>query len=157
MARSEADMISKAPITLRLGLKDYEVPPLTVLLARQWRLKLDASIGDIVRNFQAVPGADTKAFATGLTGALIQFPEKLAELLFAYANGWAEADSPGKPRLTTPVLPEDEILANATEEQLASAFSGVMAMAYPFLPQLAMVRQAVLGSLAQTANSTRLQ
>jgi hypothetical protein len=155
--RTEDDILAKTPVSLRLGAKDYAVPILTILPARAWRMKLDQSCGDIVRNFQ--PEVDKKAFATGLTGALIHFPEKIAELVFAYANGWEgpEALGSGKKKLEKPLLPEEEIMANATEEQLAAAFSQIMAVAYPFLPQLALVRQAVLGSLRQRANSTTLQ
>ena len=150
--RTESDILAKAPIKVKLGDKDYKIPVLTVLPAREWRLRLDASLGEIVRNFQPAPDGDTNAFATGLTGALIQFPQKICELLFAYANGWD-----GKERMDKPILPEEEVLASSTEEQLAAAFSAVMAVAYPFLPQLAMARQAVLGSLAQSARSMNLQ
>lgn len=139
--RSESEILTKSPIKVTLGEKVYEIPVLTVLPTREWRMKLDASLGDIVRNFQQTAGSDTNAFVTGLTGALIHFPEKLSDLLFLYAKD---------------KLPQEEILANGTEEQIAVAFSAVMAVAYPFLPQLAMVRQAVLGSFAQSANSTSL-
>jgi hypothetical protein len=110
-------------------------------------LQLNESLGGIVSNFQPTPGVDSKAFANGLTGALIEFPEKIIDLVFAYA----------------PELPKEELLGSeeapgkATEEQFAHAFSQIMGVAYPFLPQLALARTAVLGSLAQSPNSTRLQ
>ena len=155
--RTESDDHVMAPLQLRLGQKDYLVPLLPNAEAREWRLKLDASLGDIVSSFQ--PEAKGKLFETGLTGALIQFPDKLAELVFAYANGWVEPDSLSlaKKRLEKPVLPEPEILSSASPKQIAMAFRAMMEEAYPFLPQLAMARQAVLGSLAQKAKSTTLQ
>jgi hypothetical protein len=139
--RSESDDHAMTPLALRLGQHDYFVPLLTNEQARQWRKQLNDSLGDIVQNFQPTPGVDTKAFANGLTGALIEFPDKLAELVFAYGSN----------------LPQEEIQKSASPKQIAIAFSAMMGEAYPFLPQLALARTAVLGSLTQKANSTRLQ
>jgi hypothetical protein len=63
----------------------------------------------------------------GLAGALVEFPEKLADLVFAYGTE----------------LPKDEILEKATEEQIAAAFSAIMVVAFPFLAQLGLVTQLV--------------
>jgi hypothetical protein len=174
--RTESDILAKAPIKVKLGDKDYKIPVLTVLPAREWRIKLDTALGDIVRNFQPAPTADTNAFSTGLTGALIHFPEKVVDLVFLYRTYGLVADMVVKeaipddqryarfleliaqsPLPEAPDFPHNSILANSTEEQLAAAFSAVMAVAYPFLPQIAMARQAVLGSFAQSAHSMNLQ
>ena len=156
--RTESDDHLMAPLKLRLGTKDYLVPLLANAHAREWRIKLDESLGTIVRNFEPT-ATISNVMSSGLTGALIQFPDKLAELVFAFANGWADPGSPGlaKPKLETPVLPESEIMAAASPKQLAQAFRSMMEEAYPFLPQLAMTRAAVLGSLAQKVSSTTLQ
>jgi len=122
--RSESDILSKAPVKLKLGEKEYKIPVLTILPAREWRLKLNASLSAIVDSFKMVETAESSAVASGLTAALIQFPEKVAELVFAYAGE---------------TLKPEEILASATEEQLAQAFSAIMQVAYPFLPQLSLV------------------
>jgi hypothetical protein len=124
-ARSEDDVLSRSPIPVRLGDKDYSIPLLAVMPQREWRKKLFAELVPILDTFNS--SVDGKSMASGLTAALLRFPEKLAELVFAYAPG----------------LDKDEILANATEEQIAAAFSAIMAVAFPFLPQLAMTTQMV--------------
>lgn len=147
MPRTESDVLAKAPLSVTLGEKKYAIKILTILPARAWRLKLDESVRSIVENFQPRPTADAKEMATGLTGALIQFPEKICDLLFAYA----------------PNLPKEEILGtedkpgSATEEQIAAAFAQVMGVAYPFLAPLALVTQATRANLAARASSTTLQ
>jgi len=69
-----------------------------------------------------VENAGMNVFQGGLISALVQCPEKLADLLFAYA----------------PSLPKDEILENSTEEQIVTAFSGLVEVAYPFIDVLRM-------------------
>ena len=137
--RSESDILAKAPIKVKLGDKEYKIPLLTVLPAREWRIRLNTELAGLTGSFTDVEAADATAVAKGMTFALIQFPEKLAELVFAYSGD---------------TLPKDEILAAATEEQLASAFSAVMQVAYPFLPQLATVTQVMRANSPALARST---
>ena len=63
----------------------------------------------------------------GFTATLIQFPEKIADLVFAYDKS----------------LPQEVILEEATEEQISSAFSAIMLVAYPFLQPLALMKNAM--------------
>jgi hypothetical protein len=129
MQRSESDMLAKMPIKVTLGTQSYEIPILTILPSRQWRIKLNEAMGQIVHGFTAMASESTsEGVAQGLTSALLRFPEKVAELLFAYAGE---------------SLPQEEILTNATEEQMATAFSAVMQVAYPFLPQLTTVMKTM--------------
>ena len=137
--RTESEILAKAPIKVKLGEKDYKIPVLTVLPARDWRTKLDASMAGLADSFKVVESASANAVASGLTFALIQFPEKVADLVFDYSGE---------------SLPKDEILAAATEEQLATAFSAIMQVAYPFLPQLAMVTQVMRANSPQSARYT---
>jgi hypothetical protein len=137
--RTESEILAKAPIKVTLGVKEYKIPVLTVLPARDWRTKLDASMAGLADSFKVVESASANAVANGLTFALIQFPEKVADLVFDYAGE---------------SLPKDEILQNATEEQLGTAFSAIMQVAYPFLPQLAMVTQVMRANLPQSARFT---
>lgn len=129
--RSESDILAKAPIKVKLGEKDYRIPVLTVLPAREWRIKLNTELAGLTGSFKVVEAADANAVASGLTFALIQFPEKVAELVFLYAGE---------------SLPKDEILAASTEEQLAAAFSAIMQVAYPFLPQLSLATQVMIST-----------
>jgi hypothetical protein len=119
--RTEDDILSRAPLTTKLGDTDYSIPLLAVMAQREWRKKLFAELVPLLDSFKSK--ADGKSIETGLTAALLAFPDKLCDLVFAYA----------------PDLPKDEILAKATEEQIASAFSAIMGVAFPFIPQLGMV------------------
>lgn len=131
--RSEEDVVSRAPIVVKLGDKDYSLPLLAVVPQRAWRKNLFAVLLPILESFNFK--VDGKSMTAGLTAALLQFPEKLADLVFAYS----------------PDLPRDEILENATEEQIAVAFSAIMAVAFPFIPQLTTVQQ-----LTKAASSSPL-
>ncbi len=160
--RTESDILSKAPIKVRLGEKDYKIPVLTVLPAREWRITLNTELSGLTGSFKVVEAADSNAVASGMTFALIQFPEKVADLVFLYRSYglvWEAVlkecipDTMWHSRFLELVavvpLPESpeflrgSILANATEEQIAAAFSAVMQVAYPFLPQLAMATQVM--------------
>ena len=118
MPRTEAEMICKAPIVVKLGEKEYKIPVLTILPSREWRVKLNTEMAEIVASFQPTE-LDANVFGKGLASALIGFPEKMADLVFAYAGE---------------ILPKDEILASATEEQIGTAFSRIMEVAYPLVP-----------------------
>ncbi len=131
--RSEEDVVSRSPIVARLGDKDYSIPLLAVVPQREWRKNLFAVLVPILASFNFQ--VDGKSMTAGLTAALLQFPEALADLVFAYS----------------PELPKNEILSNATEEQIAAAFSAIMAVAFPFIPQL-----TTISHLMRTANSSPL-
>jgi hypothetical protein len=130
IVRTEEQILSKAPIEVTLGDRPYPIHPANITRSREWRLKLQKDLADIVGQFNQK--AEGQALVQGLTGALIEFPEKLADLVFAYE----------------PSLPKETILAEATEEQICAAFSVCLTLAFPFLAQLAMVRQVVAASMS---------
>lgn len=132
MKRTEEQILSKAPIELTFGEKKYQVKPLPILKQREWRARLSSDLKDIVSAFER-KDASSAALADGLTRALLDFPEKLAELVFSY----------------DPSLPREQILAEATEEQIALAFSAIMAVAFPFLAQLGQVTGLMRAGLSQ--------
>lgn len=135
--RTEDEILARSPIKTRLGEKEYDISPLAVMPQREWRKKLFAELAPILAAFNFK--VDGKSMAEGLTAALLNFPEKLCDLVFAYA----------------PDLPKEEILEKATEEQIAVAFSAIMAVAFPFVPQLGMVTTLLRSAnLPQSANST---
>jgi hypothetical protein len=163
--RTESDMVAKAPVKVRLGDKDYRIPVLTVLPARDWRIKLNTEFGSLTGNFKVIEATDSNAMASAMTFSLIEFPEKVADLIFTYRTYgflWESVIKEGllsdlwyprflellaaEPLPEAPDFPRAEILANATEEQLATAFSAVMAVAYPFLPQLTLATQVMASS-----------
>lgn len=121
--RTEDEVIGKAPIKVRLGDVDYEVKPLSMTPQRKWRQKYVAAIFPLLNSFKGQSLED--AMSKGLACVLVQFPEKLEELLFEYSQELRDA----KDKITD----EED---GATEEQVAAAFSRIMVVAYPFLPQL---------------------
>lgn len=136
--RSETDKLSMAPLIVKLGTKDYKIELLRTLKQREWRKLLVAELGAILGNFNLnVENAEVNVFKGGLISALVQCPEKLTDLLFAYA----------------PDLSKDEILddkTGATEEQIVLAFSEIMTVAFPFLAVLKMTTEILSSELSSS-------
>ena len=116
--RTEEDIISKSPIEVTLGDQKYPLKPLSPNKAREWRTKLNETMFTIVGNMSA--DQTTTNIGPAMTAALVAFPEKVQELVFAWA----------------PELPKEKLLDEATEEQFAWAYQAIMVMAYPFLAPL---------------------
>jgi len=151
MARSESDQTCMAPIVVKLGSKEYTIPCLTIIAQRAWRVKLNAEMAEIVASFQPTE-LDANVFGKGLASALIGFPEKMADLMFAYreyGSAWEELLKEGLSgseliaRFSTLIseplpeafgFPRAVILTGATEEQVGTAFSRIMEVAYPLVP-----------------------
>lgn len=130
MKRSEEDIISRAPFKVRLGTFDYEVKPLGINPQRKWRELLGQELAPIVATFNQ--GVTEKSMVGGLAGALTQFPEKLTDLVFAYS-----------PELRAQ---KETIMEEATEEQIAAAFSCIMSVAFPFLAPLSLMTEVIRAS-----------
>jgi hypothetical protein len=132
--RSESEMVSMAPLTLRLGTKDYSVPILNNRKAAAWRTELHAAMAPIIAGFD-FSGIDLNAnhnvVQTAMNDRLKQemlaFPQKLADLMFLYA----------------PSLPAEEILDEATDEQIGLAFSQIAEVGYPFFFHLWATKRAL--------------
>jgi hypothetical protein len=161
--RTESDVLSGAPIEVQLGKKKYSLPPLAVNPNREWRKKYCVLLAPIIDTLNVK--LDPKSMLQGLTASLLQFPEKLSDLMFDYReygyaleclskDGVEDRDlyreflkllDPG-PLPECPDFPRDVILATATEEQIAGSFSAIMSVAFPFTPQLATVRNLLTAS-----------
>jgi hypothetical protein len=123
MKRTEEQVLSKAPIEVRFGDQNYEIKILTIKPSQLWRRQLIEVMTEVTNNFSGPSMGE--AMSSGLVAALRQFPEKLVDLVFAYGVD----------------LPRETVIESATEEQVARAFSAIMEVAFPFLPQLGMVLQ----------------
>ena len=121
--RTESDMIAKSPVKVMLGSSEYDLHPLPIKKAREWRTKLNETMAGVVEPMRQEQSQ--AAFGPALTAALIKFPEKMLELIFAY----------------NPDLPKDTVENEATEEQITIAFCTAMRFAYPFLRPLQEVLQ----------------
>ena len=125
--RSESDILTGAPIIVKLGGKDYEIPVLNNRKAAKWREKLFEALGPLVANVDFT-GIDLNSnhskvneeMARKLSQEMLMFPEKLLELLIDYA---------GK-ALDEAQLMSDE--TKVTDEQIALAFAKVSEVGYPF-------------------------
>lgn len=128
--RTDEQILARAPIVAKLGEKEYSIKILRITAAQKWREHLIDSVKEITEQMRAETGSD-HAFLTGLGYTLLQFPEKMTELIFSYA----------------PDLNKEEIMhetTGATEEQIARVFGQIVAVAFPFRGELQMITQ-VLG------------
>lgn len=124
--RTDDQKLSMAPIKVQFGGKEYEIPVRKILNARQWREQFIQSISDIAVELKGgVTSVDN--FVGGFAFAFLRFPEKLADLVFAYA----------------PDLDRKLIEAEATEEELTLAFQNIMQVAFPFASALSMAMQVM--------------
>jgi hypothetical protein len=122
MPRSESDILAMAPVKVKLGAKEYDIPAPPIPHSQAWRKKLIDVMGEIAL-FEALTsaasGEDSKTVSKMMTSVLLEFPDKLMQMVF-------EAG---------PDLPKEEIMQSATEEQMAIAYSQLMAVMFPCLPE----------------------
>ena len=125
MPRTEEEKLTQSPLKVKFGETEYTIKLLPVLKSRDWRAKVEQELGPMVANIQPMTVAGRFVIA-GLSTAIATFPEKMCDLLFAYATE----------------LDKDKILAEATEEQIDLAFSHLWEIAFAnFLPQLSMAKE----------------
>jgi hypothetical protein len=131
--RTDEDKLALAPIKVQFVGKPYEIPVRKILNARKWREQFILSISSIAGELQGEV-TNLNNFLGGFAFAFLRFPEKLANLVFAYA----------------PDLPREKIEGDgpdgATEEELAMAFSAIMQVAFPFRAELTMVNQVLMSA-----------
>jgi hypothetical protein len=134
--RTEAEMLSRAPLKAQLGNSTYELPILGMTRAAEWRELMFKEAAEAISVLSGEV-TDLPVLISGLNTVLLHFPKKIAELVFAY----------------NPELPKDAILASATEEQLAVVFSAIMEVAFPFGPILKAMQSAI--TMAAVASPSR--
>ena len=111
--RSEDQIVTQAPIMVSFGGKEYELKPLVIKESREWRRKFAEVLGTLPL---FVNVADTtKHFQEVINGMFLDVPDKVIDLIFAYA-----AD-----------LPRDEIEAVATDVEMSVAFERILEVAFP--------------------------
>lgn len=127
LVRSDEDVMTQAPIEVILGEQTYNIKVLNIIKARAWRKQLVAGIAEIAKHV-GTNSAMQQAFFSSFAFVFTQYPEKMADLFFAYATE----------------LERERIESEATEEQLALAWSKVTQVALlPFVPELRMISQAL--------------
>lgn len=136
--RTESDILEHKPIELMLGKKAFGAPPLTIRKGNAWRQRVADVLNELAMG--ALSGTVTsKSFMDGVMVAFFEFPEKVLELLIAYAP--------------TELEPHREWLYdNATDEEVVVGFSRVMAVAYPFFSLLGSMKTAAMATGQATSH-----
>lgn len=146
VTRTEEEILGQLPIKLRFGNKDYDVKPLRILKARMWRESLIKEVESIAGSLQQ-DASTSPVFVNGLAFVFLQFPQKMADLIFSYA-----------PNLPREIIEGDSDEAG-TEEQLARAFGQIVQIAFPFVGELRAMTQtlSMSASFPALAKSTKPQ
>jgi hypothetical protein len=142
MPRSEEQIIAQQGFKLKLGEKDYEIKPMKMRKAQAWRASLSPVLTTILSKDGSLASPDS------LRAAIMESPQQMAEAVFSYLGLSAEE--------------QEEILDNATEDQIAGAFSAVMGIAFrPFMGQRTIAKMMLnpefLESLSASAPPSKLQ
>ena len=112
--RTEDEIVAKAGITVILGGKEYDIPPLVIRDSREWRkkaIKLIAPLPQLVK----VKLDETDAFESAMSQMMVAMPDQVMDLFFEYAKE----------------LDRDEIEGMATDSEMATAFQEVCKVAFP--------------------------
>jgi hypothetical protein len=121
LKRTEEEQLLMSPARARLGETEYEIRPLPMRKAAEWRVKFAEEVRAITEHMNAeTTGADK--FVGGLKFAFVNFPERISDMLFSYA----------------PNLPRETIENEASDEQVAAAFTTVLQLSFPYTPLLGM-------------------
>jgi len=130
--RTDDQILSLAPLEVQFGTKQYPIPLLRINDSRNWRSQfIEATM--MVSDEMKKDAGGIDSFMKGLGFVLVQFPEKVMELVRAYAPG----------------LDWKTIEQEATDEQLAKAFSEIIEIAFPF--QGALRKMTAMGAVAATS------
>jgi hypothetical protein len=121
LQRTEQDQLMGSPVIVRFGDKEYPLKPLSMRKSAEWRGRFASEVEMISAHMSADAGMDK--FVGGLKFAFLEFPEKLASMVQSYA----------------PHVPHNVIEDDATDEQLAYAFSCVWQLVFPYAPILGMI------------------
>jgi len=114
---TEEDILVNAPHMVKLGEQEYPIKPLTLLKALEWRKKYGPKLSHVMASYGNK--ADTpEQFMT----AFVDSAELMMDAVFSYM----------------PELPRKTIMETCTEQQMFSAFTTVMGLAFgPFLGEVA--------------------
>lgn len=119
MKRSEEEKIVQSGIEVILGGQTYQVRPLVIIEAREWRQKVIKLIAPVPEAINT-PITKAKKYEDALKEMLVDIPEEVADLFFDYAKD----------------LNREEIEKTATDAELAVAFEEVVKVAFPLTQSL---------------------
>jgi hypothetical protein len=111
-------------VTVKIAERDYEVQELRSRANEAWRKRLQEPFGALVKRLEGAGDTDITsprelaALVQDTAGALLESPDTLREMLFAYAPA-LEGD-------------RERILEEAYDSELLDAFVQVLKLAFPF-------------------------
>ena len=114
MDRTEEQKAFQEPIKVILGGVEHDVKPLVIKFSRPWRKKVIELISTLPKYAQADTNKPDE-FAEAIKVLMVESQDTIIDLFFDYARD----------------LPREEIEEVATESEVAIAFQGVMALAFP--------------------------
>lgn len=119
MERTEEQKVTRAPVIVVLGGREFEIVPLVIRDSRKWRVKAVEALSSLPK-YAKVTTDDVDQFGEALNSMLVQTPDTVVDLFFNYAKE----------------LNREEIEAIATDEEIAEAFRQVVKMAFPLAQSL---------------------
>ncbi len=126
--RSEEDKLLRVPIVVTLGGEEYEIKPLVIKDAREWRKKFAKLLGRLP-SYVSTSTDDAASFSNAVDALIVSMPDEMADLFFVYAKD----------------LDREKIESTATEVELVKAIESVLEVAFPLLGGLT----GVLRKMAQ--------
>lgn len=132
--RTEDDILAQNGVLLTFNGEFYSAKPLRIKANAEWRRKFAETVNEVNQSLSLGSMDDINKFMLGFMGAFFEFPEKVLDLIVAYA----------------PYLPWDQIREAATDEEVVIAFSRIMVVAYPFFGLLGTMKAMASAASAHT-------
>ena len=111
--RSEDQIVTQAPVRVSFGGKEYAIKLLVIKESREWRKQFAEILKSLPLFVNAID--TTKHFEQVINGMFMDVPDKVIDLIFAYAKD----------------LPREEIEAVATDIEMSKAFESILEVAFP--------------------------
>lgn len=128
MARTEEEKVLQVPLVVVLGGKNYKIKPLVIKDSRSWRKKLAELLSSLPQYAKATTDKPDE-FGNALNAIMVSMPDTICDLFFEYAKD----------------LDRESIETEATDEEVANAFSQVVEVAFP----LAQSMTKAMGKITQ--------
>lgn len=114
MDRTEEEKIIQSPASVKLGGKDYQIPPLPIKYSLPWVKKVSKILMGVV-SLEGVTSDNEEAFADAFGEIMVSRPEQLIDLFFEYARD----------------LDKEAISGVASSAEIVNAFEAVLSFERP--------------------------
>jgi len=147
--RDVQDAVSHSALVMKFGDKDYKIEPLRRRDSREWKKKVAEVTAQIVGHMSPEPPENAtgeqlnswlkNSFSGEVLFALASHPDSIAELLKAYA----------------PLVITEEVLDDATQEQIHIAYGQIMAVEHPFFTTVGALKEMMTAGNLSTSPAPR--